>query len=105
MVSDGEASQVRPAVQGMHLSAADRAARILTGERLQDLYRVGRRRGLYARVRGGSLWHLTRAGDRCQYETALRFEGQSVFAREAAGAQQLWRSGSKGAEHRPAYRP
>src|SRR6201993_3511782 len=92
MVSDGEASQIRPAVQGMHLSAAGRAARILTGERLQDLYRVGRRRGLHARVRGGSLRHPTRAGDRFQRETALRFERQPGFARKAAGAQQLWRS-------------
>src|SRR5215469_15075057 len=78
MVSDGKASQVRPAVQGMHLSAAGRAARILTGERLQDLYRVGRRRGLYARVRGGSLRYPARAGDRLQREAALRFERQPV---------------------------
>src|SRR5215475_7472269 len=92
MASDGEASQVRPADQGMHLSAAGRAARILTGERLQDLYRVGRRRGLYARVRGGSLRYPARAGDRLQRETALRFERRPGFAREAAGAQQLWRS-------------
>ena len=99
MVSDGKASHVWPAVQGMHLSAAGRAACILTGERLQDLYRVGRRRGLHARVRGGSLRTPMRAGDRFQRETALRFERQPGFAREAAGTQQLWRSGSEGAEH------
>jgi haloacid dehalogenase-like hydrolase len=62
-------------------------------------------RGFHARLRGGSLRHPTRASDRFQRETALRLERQQGFAREAAGAQQLWRSGSEGAEYRPTYRP
>src|ERR1700733_7696933 len=88
----------------MRLPAADRAARILTAERLQDLHRVGRRRGLHARIRRGRLWRAEGTSDRLERPTALRGRRPS-FAFEALGTQHFQRSGNEALEHRPAYWP
>src|ERR1700722_15075527 len=105
MARDGEASQGWPAVKRRRLPAADRAARILTGERLQDLHRVGRRCGLHARVRRGRLWRPEGTSDRLERQTALRCGGRPGFAFETLRTQHFQRSGNEALEHRPAYWP
>src|SRR5580700_107281 len=105
MARNGEAPQGWPAVQRMRLPAADRAARILTGERLQDLYRVGRRRGLHARVRRGRLWRAEGTSDRLERQTAIRCGRRPSFAFEALRTQHFQRPRNEAPEHRPAYWP
>ena len=78
------ASQVQAALHRARVPADARAARLPAGERLQDLHRVGRRRGVHAPVGRARLRHSARAGRRQPRQGEVRSARRQARAAAAA---------------------
>ncbi len=98
------APQAWAAFHAVRLPAAARAARLPSRQRLQDVYRLGRRNRPDARLRRRRVRHPARAGDRLEREDPLRGPGRPRRAGQARGARQLRRPGGQAGEHPAAYR-
>ena len=69
---DRPASEVQSAVHGDGVPADARGARLPSRQRLQDVHRVRRRRGIHEALGGTRVWDSARAGRREQSEGEVR---------------------------------
>ena len=99
-------SALGTALYRSRLSAADRAAPVSARQRLQDLYRDGRRPGLRARLFGADLRHTARAGRRVTPAASLidttRTDGRSSSRSRSSSLTTTTRASPKASTSRSA---